>query len=532
MVEVAFGGTLRSAMAYNALHWRTLKVADATGTGNVPDGSVDQVRLMYHGPDWRLLEERVDKDAASTTTLTKVYDGTWALSGVDRRHQYLWGPRYIDDLLLHRIDRNKDGDYVDSTDGTWYHLTDAPSNNRASSVCLRDKTAKVVERVTYSAYGVARHLWALVVEGEGDVDTSRAAASDKKIVSDIAGGGHNTIGDTAGTYPYRAEADLNRDGVVNATDTAAVTPAQAALAAGRLSSIDASRGPDNVIGWDGYVANQEAGVLTVRFRSYEPGLGRWMERDPKGYAEHTSLFDGFGSSPCDRVDPTGLSDEPGWTRRPGVAGNPPTNPCSIVIDVQGTHPGSLKMGEAGIEPDFDYITTIHPEALRVSGVSDAIQKIQAVAQHCRSRSCCSKCCVRLLRFHGHGLDGLINLWGDQQYGTDGESSFFWRTTGSNLDRLAELDEYLCDDAEVQFLGCNVGAAYFGGRFLEKAQSVLGKRRRFVAYRCYLQGEEPLEPGMLRYIGPDGVLNPPEPTPQILPSNDATSSIPKGSCACQ
>jgi RHS repeat-associated protein len=49
-----------------------------------------------------------------------------------------------------------------------------------------------------------------------------------------------------------------------------------ALAAGELSTAD----EDNVIGYAGYVFNRELRTYTVRYRMYDPELGRWLTRDP------------------------------------------------------------------------------------------------------------------------------------------------------------------------------------------------------------------------------------------------------------
>ncbi|MFO0961758.1 MAG: hypothetical protein U0625_02505 [Phycisphaerales bacterium] len=54
-----------------------------------------------------------------------------------------WGTRYVDDVVLHRVDANADGDFGDAGDGARHHLTDA----QFSSVCLVDDAGVVAERV-------------------------------------------------------------------------------------------------------------------------------------------------------------------------------------------------------------------------------------------------------------------------------------------------------------------------------------------------------------------------------------------------
>ena len=63
--------------------------------------------------------------------------------------QYLRGQRYVDDLICHRQDADKSGAYEE----TCHHLTDAIFSTRA----IIDDAANLKERVTYDAYGNARH---------------------------------------------------------------------------------------------------------------------------------------------------------------------------------------------------------------------------------------------------------------------------------------------------------------------------------------------------------------------------------------
>jgi RHS repeat-associated protein len=231
--------------------------------------------------------------------------------GLDRRVQHVWGKRYIDDAVLHRRDRNNDGDYVDSTEGTWYHLTDA----MYSTVALFSG-ASVIERVTYTPYGEARHHFGNDIDADGGTD-----AADQTIVLGAWG---TAIGGTG----YRAEADLNRDGSIGSADLTIVLGYATALAPGLISSTS-STGPDNTIGWDGYVFNPETRTYTVRNRTYLPVLGRWGQRDPARYVDGLNLYAYCNGNPIVRSDPTGLDD---WWRDPffdlpqptGPAGSPPS----------------------------------------------------------------------------------------------------------------------------------------------------------------------------------------------------------------
>jgi RHS repeat-associated protein len=266
------------------LHWRSFQLSDRTGAGAAPDGTMDQARLMSYGADWRLLEERVDDNLS----ISAWNEGTWSPSAdLDRVQQYVWGTRYIDDIVLHRVDRNTDGDYVDAGDGTWHHLTDA----QFSSVCLVTNDGAVAERVTYAAYGEARHHLKADITGDGGVDGDD--------LGQVLGAFGTAIVDPF----YRSEADINRDGFINGDDLGQVLGAFGPpLAKGALSLPEV----DNAVGWDGYVFDRESGLYTVRFRTYETVLGRWIERDPAGYADGGNLQIMVADSPMSGLDPSGL----------------------------------------------------------------------------------------------------------------------------------------------------------------------------------------------------------------------------------
>jgi RHS repeat-associated protein len=192
--------------------------------------------------------------------------------------------------------RTKDDDppTMDGYERVWFHLTDA----QFSTVAVIDSNANVVERVTYTAYGRARHHWFEDVDGDGDHDTA-----DLNLVGHLAG---KRIQDTG----YRAEADLDRDGVIgrrdyglaNNSDPWGIGFGHAALAEGLLSS----SAIDNQIGWDGYVFNPEVETYTVRERTYIIQLARWGERDPAGYIDGMNLYEYVRTSPITLNDPFGL----------------------------------------------------------------------------------------------------------------------------------------------------------------------------------------------------------------------------------
>ena len=274
----------RGEYQYNGLHQRTIHRLD---TDDPPDGTLDQQRYMYYDAAWRLFEE-------------EIWDGwsSGAPGSIDRHIQYVWGVRYIDDLAYRRIDTNGDSDYDDAGDKTYYALTDAQFSCRA----MIDDSGALVEWVDYTPYGEARHHHKYDV----DADDGGFDSSDRAIVSALA--------DVTGFPPdptdidefgYRAEADINRDGTIDGDDLNAMgTSYTSAVSAGLISTPGGIR--DNIIGYDGYVFNQESVQYSVRFRTYDPGLGRWIERDPAGHGDSLNLYEYVKTSPSNLIDPLGL----------------------------------------------------------------------------------------------------------------------------------------------------------------------------------------------------------------------------------
>ncbi len=57
----------------------------------------------------------------------------------------------------------------------------------------------------------------------------------------------------------------------------------------------------------GYLHDAETGLYHVRFRTYHPGLGRWLQRDPLNYVDGLNLFEYVRSNPIALLDSLGLS---------------------------------------------------------------------------------------------------------------------------------------------------------------------------------------------------------------------------------
>ena len=290
-MQVKDNSTTLGLYQYNGLHWRTIKQGDTGGSAGH-----DQKREFIYSASWQPIQEEIDDYTNNGSP-----DGSGGNPNVpDRRAQTVWGLRYIDDAVLRRVNSNpgSDNDYLDSGDGTFYHITDA----QFSTVAMIDKTAKLMERVGYNAYGTAAHRW------PGDVDNSNASTSADETAIDNLADMNGSLGVDITSGSYDVACDLNRDGVVNSTDTGQWSSvfggARATLGQG-ISTTFANGGTDNQYGYDGYVFNYETRAYLSRFRWYEPLLGRWWERDPFEYVDGQNLYEYAKSAPNTHNDALG-----------------------------------------------------------------------------------------------------------------------------------------------------------------------------------------------------------------------------------
>lgn len=263
--------TTISENTYNALGWRTSKKFD-TATGAY-DG-LDQERLFLYDASWRIVEEHIDTDNNSS---------------IDWISQEFWGVRYIDDSVAKRLDRDADGVWDDAECSVWYRATDS----QFSVVAMIDEGGDMYERIEYDAYGNARHRYYGDVNGDGIYDVNDL----------ITANGTTNINSTN----YHADIDTDFDGTYQSDEVNAYSSGPStALPDGWISDPTSTVGPDNSIGYAGYVHNPEREDYSVRFRVYSPELGRWMQRDPAGYVDGMSLYRYGMSNPLMYTDPMGL----------------------------------------------------------------------------------------------------------------------------------------------------------------------------------------------------------------------------------
>jgi RHS repeat-associated protein len=124
LVKLADGVDTVQENAYDGQNWRTV-------TKLYSGGTLSQTRHQYYSSQWQLVEER---EGSATTP--------------DR--QWVWGIRYIDDLVL----RERDTDANGSVDERLYAMQDPNWN----VVAVAGTGGVVQERYSYTPYGVVTKL--------------------------------------------------------------------------------------------------------------------------------------------------------------------------------------------------------------------------------------------------------------------------------------------------------------------------------------------------------------------------------------
>ena len=120
LVKLADGAATLAAYAYDGFDRRTVK---QTYSGGV----LSETRHVFYTVLWQAVEERIS-------------------SSSNAERQFVWGVRYLDDLVL----RDRDTDASGSLDERLYAMQDANFNVTA----IADSTGVVVERNAYDAYGM------------------------------------------------------------------------------------------------------------------------------------------------------------------------------------------------------------------------------------------------------------------------------------------------------------------------------------------------------------------------------------------
>lgn len=190
-------------------------------------------------------------------------------------------------------------------------VSNAPSGSSGSGTLIATYRYDGMDRRVSNAQATTRHYyyteqWQLVEERVGAGTTA-----DKQFVWGLRYPDDLVTRDAGATRYYALHDYFNCTAV---TDTSgAVQERYGYNAYGQVRFMDASFGSraTSTYGWEtlyaDYRYDSESGLYQVRNRYLHPTLGRWLSRDPLGYAEGLNLYSYVGNRAINAADPLGLA---------------------------------------------------------------------------------------------------------------------------------------------------------------------------------------------------------------------------------
>ncbi|MCX5653108.1 MAG: hypothetical protein NTY65_00435 [Planctomycetota bacterium] len=220
---------------------------------------------------------------------------------------------------------------------------------------------------------------------------------------------------------------------------------------------------------------------------YHPTMGRWVQRDPIGYADGMNLQEYVGGRPVRAVDPTGF----GQTVAIGaIKGKEPNDPVDKAIKESA----DLKPSHSAQE-FYEIVSKAYNTCMANS------KQLTPEAKHC-------ECCIEKLVRDGHGLAGL------------GGGQGFDKLTPTRRERLKEM---LCKGATFSDMGCNPYnySAKGYGYHLDEAMLLSQKGGVYEGYIGYTRGLYP------NAVPDDPVQNPNGPTRMEVKQGATRAEVSQG-----
>jgi RHS repeat-associated protein len=274
---------------YNGLNMQIGRHADLDADGDVD--ATDKWEWTIYDPRWRRVATFM---VAGGSTFGGAADSDPKERYVHHAAGRSGGGSYLDSVILRDRDQTAGNNGV--ADGTLEQRLYYGQNWRADTVVLMSSTGRILERVTYSAYGVATRHPVADFNRDGFTDFFDDLAYDDCYTG--SGGG----------CPSGQTADLNLDGFVDQFDYDEWDLSyaeQVNTARGVLSQSDASAAV-NRLGYAGYFFEPATQTYLVRNREYDPNVGVWDERDPMGYHDGSDLYMYVKDDTINGYDPMGL----------------------------------------------------------------------------------------------------------------------------------------------------------------------------------------------------------------------------------
>ncbi|MBN1514211.1 MAG: RHS repeat-associated core domain-containing protein, partial [Phycisphaerae bacterium] len=150
-----------------------------------------------------------------------------------------------------------------------------------------------------------------------------------------------------------------------------------------------------------------------RARTYDPENGRFLQRDPTGYADGSNLYEAFGSNPARFVDPMGLAEELAY--RAGCAFAFSERDYNTVVAVEERaknwrEPSETELGVADAigELPVEFVVCTYTAIRHPIRTGSAIGEAAATT-YCNSRACGDCRVVAVLQTGAAGAGSVTGL---------------------------------------------------------------------------------------------------------------------------
>ncbi len=288
----------RAAYTYYAGHQLATRVADTLDNGSIVP---TQRTHFYFDAEWRLLEERIDPGYAQGPSSPWDWSGPNFATAFDPARQtgrqYIWDPSGGPNELVQVRTAPTPGTL--SFAGSLWAATD-----RNSSVIAwvgRASDTGAYDRVHYRAFGTP------ILQAVGDADGNGVTNFDDQLK--VLANFNSVISPDGSATPGFSRVNLNQNGAVDFDDVLAVlanfgVTQKFGVIGGTAAAAGTGSGP--VIGYAGAIWDPDAALCLMRYRWYDPGLGRFLSRDPAGYTDGSSLYLYALGNPLAYADPFGM----------------------------------------------------------------------------------------------------------------------------------------------------------------------------------------------------------------------------------
>ncbi|MFO0831448.1 MAG: RHS repeat-associated core domain-containing protein [Phycisphaerales bacterium] len=311
-------GSEYARFAYDAFGHRTSARYDDDNDGDLDEEPAD---LYGYDDQWRLttVAEYLPPALAGNQDGRTFIRERFIYHASGDGESFSMGPSGTDAPLARFIDANGDGDYSDAGDRIDYYLT----NRRGDVVAIvgpgtdldsdgvMDVPGELRARVLYSTFGVPTLAHPLDMDRDGQVGPG-------DYVHDLA-----AMAEAVTRATQRAWANLASVNCITSPCGFDGSAAMAHFIANYpTTDLDLRADLGSFPLYAGYWWDPHLSMYHVRHRVYDPGAGRFLQRDPIGYAGGLNLYIYVGNMPYGFVDPMGLDATKlgNWLRGVGAGG--------------------------------------------------------------------------------------------------------------------------------------------------------------------------------------------------------------------